>query len=380
MKLSTVAVVLLLAAGAAAAQRHQITINAETPEGQLLQQIGQESDETKKIAMLEQFTTQYPKHEGVAWVYEQLVAAYAKANQPDKLLATGEKLLALDPADAEDAHTCLKAALEAKRDPDLVLKWAVITSDAARKVAQSPKPADEGEVENWTRRVDFAKQVDIYTEYALYAMAIQTPDPKKKILLGDTLEQRNPQSQYITQAAEQRFLAYLRVGENDKALALAEKTLEKDQTNAEMMLAVADSYRAKKNEEKVAELTGKAIQAAATKPKPEGVSDADWNTWRTQITGRAHYVLGVTYAALERWAQTDQSLRAALPGIGGSPEMKAEALFYLGLANYRLAEKGDTERARDAVRFSEQCAAIPGPFQGPARTNVRAIQRVYRIK
>jgi tetratricopeptide (TPR) repeat protein len=380
MRISALLAALLLSIGPAWAQRHKVNIDTGTPEGKLLQQIQEEYDEPRKLALLEQFAAQYPKHDGAPWVYEQLVEAYAKANQPDKLLATGEKLLALDPADVEDAHTCLKTALEAKRDPDLVLKWAIITSDAARKVAQTPKPAEEDQVEEWSRRVEFAKQVDVYTEYALYAMALQTPDPHKKILLGEALEQRNPQSQYATQLAEQCFLAYIQTGENDKAVALAEKTIQKDQTNAEMLLAVADSYRAKKQADKVAELTEKAIQVAATKPKPEGVSDADWSTWRTQITGRAHFVMGVTYATMDRWAQADQALRAALPGIGTSADMKAEALFYLGVANYRLAEAGNIERARDALHFSEECAAIPGRFQGPARTNVRAIRSQYRIQ
>jgi hypothetical protein len=380
MKITAAAAIVLVTAGSAFAQRHKVSINAQTPEGQVLQQIEQESDEARRLALLEQFAAQYPKHEGAAWVYEQLVAVYAKANQPDKLIASGEKLLALDPADVEDAHTCLKAALEAKRDPDLVLKWAVVTSEAARKVAQTPKPAEEDQVEEWTRRVDFAKQVDIYTEYALYAMALQTPEPQKKILLGDALEQRNPQSQYITQVAEQRFLAYARTGDNAKALALAEKTIEKDQSNAEMLLAVADGYRAKKQPDKVADLTAKAIQIAGSKPKPEGVSDADWNTWRTQIAGRANYVMGLTYAAVEKWPQTDQALRAALPSVGNSPDMKAETLFYLGVANYRIAEAGNIERARDAMRFSEQCAAIPGPYQERARSNAKAIRGKYRIR
>lgn len=380
MRITVVAAIVLITAGSAFAQRHKVTANTETPEGKAIQQIELESDEPRKLALLEQFASQYPKHEGAAWVYEQLVAAYAKANQPDKLIATGEKLLALDPADVEDAHTCLKAALESKRDPDLVLKWAVLTSEAARKIAQRPKPAEEDQVEEWTRRVEFAKQVDIYTEYALYAMALQTPDPQKKILLGDVLEQRNPQSQYITQVAEQLFLAYARTGDNAKALAIAEKTIEKDQNNAEMLLAVADGYRAKKQVDKVAELTAKAIQAASSKPKPEGVSDADWNAWKTQIIGRANYVMGLTYAALEKWPQTDQALRAALPGVGNSPDIKAETLFYLGLANYRIAEAGNIERARDALRFSEQCAAIPGPYQVRARGNVSAIRRQYRVQ
>jgi len=60
--------------------------------------------------------------------------------------------------------------------------------------------------------------------------------------------------------------------------------------------------------------------------------------------------------------------------------MKAETLFYLGLANYRIAEAGNIERARDALRFSEQCAAIPGPYQARARTNTRAIRTQYRVQ
>ncbi|HOL73851.1 MAG TPA: hypothetical protein PKW45_20570, partial [Bryobacteraceae bacterium] len=232
---------LLLAVWTANAQRHAITINTETPEGALLQQIGQESDQTKKIALLEQFASQYPKHEGTPWVYEMLMEAYTTAGQPDNAIAAGEKLLALKPDDAQTAHACLKTALEIKRDPDLVLKWAPITSDVARKIAQTPKPSDEDEVEDWQHEVDYAKQLDIYTEYSLYAMALQTPDPQKKIALGDLLEQRNPESQYIPMVAEHRFMAYIQTGDNAKAVALAEKTLERDQTNAEMLLAVASS-------------------------------------------------------------------------------------------------------------------------------------------
>jgi tetratricopeptide (TPR) repeat protein len=379
MKIMAAATALLLASGMASAQRHKITINAETPEGQLLQQIGQEADAAKQIGLLEQFAAQHPKHEGTPWVYEQLLEAYTKAGQPDKVIASGERLLALDPADAETAHACLKAALETMRDADLVLKWAAITSDVARKVAQTPKPSGEDAVEAWTHNIDYAKQLDVYTEYSLYAMALQTPDPKKKIALGELLEQRNAESQYLPMVAEQRFLAYIQAGDNAKAVALAEKTLAKDQTNAEMMLAVASSYMGKQNE-KVLEMSDKAIEAMNAKAKPEGVSDADWQTRKTLVIARARWMQGVANATSNKWAAADQALRAALPGIANSPEMKAEALFYLGLANYRLAEGGETERARDALRFSQECANIPGRFQAPARQNAKAIQSQYRIR
>src|SRR5947209_20584740 len=99
---------LLLAAGALA-QRHKVNINTETPEGQLLQQIGQESDDAKKLALLEKFTQDYSKSENLAWVYGEMQPLYVKANQPEKAVNIGDKLIALDPDDLETSLDTLKA-------------------------------------------------------------------------------------------------------------------------------------------------------------------------------------------------------------------------------------------------------------------------------
>src|SRR6266568_4993742 len=151
MKLRILIFALVFAAGAALAQRHKLgTVNAETPEGLLLQQIGQAPDEAKKLALMEQFAAQSPKHEGIGWVYEQMQTAYIKAGQLDKALEIGDKLIAMDPDDIEAAQQNLKAA-EAKKDPDLIRKWSDQTSQIARKLAASPQPKEADEVEDWKR-------------------------------------------------------------------------------------------------------------------------------------------------------------------------------------------------------------------------------------
>ena len=124
--------VIVLFAGSAFAQRHKPNINTETPEGQALQQIGQESDDAKKLAELEKFTQDYPKSENLPWVYSQMEPLYVKANQPDKAIETADKLIALDPADLDAAYAALKAS-EAKKDPDLVKKWSNTTAQIAEK-------------------------------------------------------------------------------------------------------------------------------------------------------------------------------------------------------------------------------------------------------
>src|ERR1051326_2865831 len=132
------ALVLLIAlALTALGQRHKIEeVNSEKPEGKLLQQIMQENDPAKKASLLDQFASQFPKDPGTPWALEQLQAIYVKANDPDKAIAAGDRLLALDPDDPEAALQCLKAA-EAKKDPALIKKYSIAASASARKMASA---------------------------------------------------------------------------------------------------------------------------------------------------------------------------------------------------------------------------------------------------
>jgi hypothetical protein len=372
MKPVIATVVLILGAiSTAHAQRHKLgEVNAETPEGQLLQQIGQEADAAKKLELMEKFTAQHPKHEGAAWVLEQLQAAYAKANQADKTIETGEKLLALDAGDLDAALRNLKAS-ESKKDAALVKKWSNETAAIAGKAASAPQPKEADGVEDWKKQVDYAKQVNTYTEYALYAMALQQTDPQQKLDLIETLQQRNPNSQYVPQLAGQQFLAYRQAGNNAKAVALAEQVLLKDQTNEDMLLVVADHYlQTKKEPEKLQEYTAKMIEVMNAKAKPEGVSDPEWQKRKNLIVGLGYYISGKQHFTANKFPAADKQLRAALPLLDDS--VKPEALFLLGLANYKM------QKIQEAANFNRECAALKSPFQAQAAKNLAAIKSQYR--
>jgi tetratricopeptide (TPR) repeat protein len=370
MRLYTPILILILTAGSALAQRHKLgTVNAETPEGLLLQQIGQAEDESKKIQLMEQFAAQAPKHEAIGWVYEQMQASYLKAGQPDKAIEIGDKLVAMDPDDLDAAHQNLKAA-EAKKDPDLIRKWSNQTSQIAQKVIQSPQPTDADEVDTWKKRVDFAKQLDTYTEYSLFSGATQTQDPRKRIELADALTARNPKSQYLPALAELRFNSYRQLGDNAGALASAEKTLETDQTKEDMLIFVANQYVEKKRDpDKVLAYSAKVVELMDTKPKPEGVSDDDWAKKKKTMSGLAHYMSGTTLFDQKKLAAADKELRAALPLVEGNDQLKAATLFYAGLANYQM------KKIPDALKFNQQCAAIKSPFQAKAAENARVMRQ-----
>lgn len=366
-------IAILVAFGLAAfGQRHKLEeVDSEKPEGKLLQQIMQETDAAKKAGLMEQFTEQYPKLEANAWVLEQLQALYVKANQSDKIIAVGDRLLALDPDDPEAALQCLKAA-EAKKDVGAIKKYSSMASASARKMAAAPKPADAEQAESWKAEVDYAKQVDTYTEYALFAAAVESRDPKTTIEFGEMLQERNPAGDYTTKVRQPLFVAYRQSGATDKAVALAEKVVATDPSNEDMLLVVADNYlQNKKEPEKVHAYSAKVVEVMGTKPKPEGVSDADWTARKNLVIGLAHYISGKLYYNESKFSPADQELRAALPLVESNATMKPEVLYLLGFADFKL------EKIQEAFNYYRDCAAIKSPFQPLAAKNLGYIKTHY---
>ena len=353
-------------------QRHKQPeeVDAEKPDGKLLQQIMQENDAAKKTGLMEQFATEFAKSESTPWILEQLQGLYVKANNTDKVIATGERLLALDADDPEAALQSLKAA-ESKKDLAKVLSFAGKTSANARKMANEPQPKEADEVTAWKNAVDYAKQVATYADYALFRVAVESRDPKVVVEFSEALEKQNAQSEYVPKVREATFVAYRQSGQNDKALALAEKMTAANTANEDMLLVVIDSYSQQKKEpEKVHAYAAKIVEMIGAKPKPEGVSDADFAARKNQITGLARYLSGKLYAAENKHVQADTELRAALPMLDAA--LKPEVNFLLGLANYRM------QKAQEAVTFFRACAAAPGPYKAEATKNVARIQQEYR--
>lgn len=369
----------LLVVSMAEAQRHKLaTVNAETPEGKMLQQIGQETDAAKKLAMMEQFASQFPSHDATGWVYSQMQVAYSKAGDSDKAIATGEKLLALDGMDVDAAYANLKAS-EAKKDADGVLKWSSVTSDIAKKTVAAPKGAGQSD-EEFAHAVDFAKQVDTYTEYSLYATAAAEQDPQKIMKLADALEKRNPNSQYIAMVLPRYSVAARQANALPTAVAYGERAFQRGQFSEDMLLVMADSEVQKRNADKVVAYSDKIIELM-NRPKPEGVSDADWEKKKTVTTGLAYWMSGTTLSGNNKFAEADKRLRSALPLVKDNEQLYGSALFHLGLANYKMAQASKNKaQIADAVKFSKQAAAVKGPLAAQAAKNLKVMQQEFGIK
>ena len=284
-------------------------------------------------------------------------------------------------ADVESAYNKLKEA-EGRKDLDGILEWAKKTSAAARLITAQAKPAGPDEQEAWKRDTDYASQVDTYTEYSLQAAVTSgSAPPDKVIALTEALEAQNPKSQYLGLAYGQYLAALQKTGQQAKMVTVSEKRLSADPSNEELLLILADGYRSQKDNAKSTDYANRLVETMKAKAKPAAMPDADWETRKNKILAQGYWIAGINYGSQNQYKEADKNLRPALPLIQGQNELLGPALFYLGVANYNMAKPAkDKKLAADAVKFSDMCAAIKGPFQEPARKNALSIRRELLIK
>jgi hypothetical protein len=256
-------------------------------------------------------------------------------------LAAGALLLpvSLRADDLDDALAALKQAGPSK-DAAKIKELAAAAHATAKKY-EGPKPAD-ADKDSYEARQRYAKEVDHYSEYALYALASQERGNAKVAEdLMNTLEQQNPKSDYL---------------DYPEGLAIQ-----------------ADIAIARKETDRAVALANRMIAAANRKP-PEGVSEAEWGGAAT--LGQAHFIIGTTACERNKFPEADRELRAGLPYFKGNNAMLGPALFCLGVVNYNLANLTNSKaKMLEAAKFSQEAAAIPGPTQSQAYKNSIAMKQ-----
>lgn len=366
MKVLFIAEALLLLVSVGAAQ----TFDPGTPDGAMVSSIQKESDPAKKQAMLQDFVQKFPDSHLAGWAWAQLQAAFLQAQDYDKTIEAGEKSLAAAPDNVEVAYNNLKAA-EAKNDPDGVMKWAAVTSQAARKEIAGAKPGAGDQA-----RVDYAKQVDTYTEYSIYAAALKTGDPSKIVALTESLEKRNPDSPYLSKAYGLYLNALRSTKQNEKAGAAAIRKLQRDPANEDALFVAAEYSMEQKDTDKTLLYSTKLNQVMQSKAKPEELPDPDWQKKKQTLLALGFWMQGAAYNTQTHYGDADKALRQALPLAKNDNRLLPMVLFQLGVADFQLGKSSkNTAMIKDALNFSKQSAALSSPVQIEAQNNVKAITK-----
>jgi tetratricopeptide (TPR) repeat protein len=278
----------------------------------------------------------------------------------------------IGPGDLETAFQNIKDAV-AKKDAAQVKKLAAQTCALARETANAPAPQDEDEQEAWKNHVAFARDVELYTEYALYATAIQGP-PETTVDLLAALEQQNPKSKYLADAYGSYFYALHQTGAAAKIPAIAEKAVANFPDNDDALLVLADTAMNRKQTDRALGYAKRLTAVLSRHPKPEGMSAGEWERKRSAGLGRGYWIAGVIEGEKGQYFDCDKDLRAALPLVGNDT-MKATALFYLGMANYQLG-KMTMKKALvlEGMKFSQEAAKYQGPLAQQAWHNAMVMR------
>jgi tetratricopeptide (TPR) repeat protein len=379
-KLSVPALAIGLGSGLFALDRHKPDVDPESGDGILLQRIQQEPTLPRKLALLEKFVADYPKVVSITWVYEQLLPIYKDAKLYDKVIATADAMLAVDPNDLDAAHDALRAA-ETVGAADLISKYAEISWDVASRTVQTKKPHDPDDVADWAKQMEFATQVLSYAEYVMATQAAAETDTAKRNHLIQALSKRNPQSRFLSNARKETLVDLANISP-DRAVALAEKGLLEDPNNLDFLMTVADyNISREKDMGKVVSNSLRILELMQTKAKPDSMTVDEWEKKKAKFIGWANWMVGIVYGKQARYGLSDRYLRASITYVQEDPRLLAAAYFYLGYDNYAMAsEQRDKGRAIEAVKFSKLCAAIDGPFRSLARKNLEALRTEYNVE
>ncbi len=287
------------------------------------------------------------------------------------LLVSGAAALAQT---TDDSFAALKAA-EAKKDAAAVKKLAAQTHALAAEELQVPEPEGADMQKAWKDRLAWAREVDTFTEYALYSTSLQAP-PAVAIDLLQMLEAQNPKSKYLDEGGYGRYFAALsESGQASKIVPIASKAIANLPDCVDLLMVLVDNAMAQNAGGNALTYGQRLVSAMSRDTKPEGMAQADWDRKRALALGRGYYAMGMAQAQANRPFDVDKSLRAALPYIKGNSSMYGTALFQLGVANYQLGRQLlDRQRMMQAADFSDQASRIPGPHQQDAWRNTQAIR------
>jgi hypothetical protein len=277
------------------------------------------------------------------------------------------------PDELEKSYKSLQEATAGKNVPQ-VKKLAAESSAMARKVIAEPAPESDLRKDYWKRDVAYAKEIDLYAEYALFAVAVQSP-PATLIDLINALEQLNPKSKYMDDAYAYYFIALNQTGAAGKIVPYAEKALANHPDSEDLLLILADNALNNQQADKAGEYAERIVATLPKEAKPDTLSEADWDKKKGVTLGRAYWICGLVHAGKNQYDQADQDLRAALPYLKGNDQLLGSTLFQLGVANYNLGKTSSNKQLLlDGANFSEQAAALPGPHVQQATANAKAMR------
>lgn len=267
--------------------------------------------------------------------------------------------------DLSDTFDALKRA-EAARNAADVHKYATETSRLARlQIAAQVPPEVRNDYQK--ERAVYLSQTDTYTEYSM-AVAASYPGTEAAVIarLTDAIIAQNPKSDYLALAVPPYLASAV------QPLDAAAKIVKLQPDNEDALLVLTDASLRAQQYQAAERYAAELLAVMSGKARPERYSVEAWRDKKAQLSAHVHFNAGVAACSQQAWQTCDAHFRAIL----SEAALAAQVNFYLGWANYQLAKSAnDRARLQEALKFSQQSAAIAGETQASARQNVAAIEQ-----
>ncbi len=257
----------------------------------------------------------------------------------------------------------------AKKDADAVKKLAPQAHKFAQDLLKAPKPTDPEEAKTWASNQDAAKTNDTYTEYALaYTMEQPGIDPAKAAELGAMLLAQNPKSQYIDEVFANAYLVALgKSGNKAKQMEGMAEIVKGHPDNIAANIALLEGGRGSL-------ANAEHLIAAAKKPRPESIPEAEWEKLKNEALANGYYYAGFINGQKQNWRDCETNLRAAEKMLSG--DRLEAAYFTLGICDFQFGKLTlDKTKMEAGQQYMQKAASMKGPYQGQAYQQAAAMKQ-----
>ncbi len=343
----------------AGAQTDKIVIPAGTPEDHDLQEISNEPDAAKKLAMYQDFVQKYAANPAaVAYGNWQVAQAYQATGDLSKALESGDKALAGSPRNLDILVSQASIAQQAKNNPKL-MDYAVKGGEVCRSIGKQVKPegmSDEDFSQQVANDKSAAKNGCDFLESAGFNVIAAETDAKSRMADIEKYSAAFPDSKFQDQVSSYAMYTLGPGQLNDQArlFAYGEKVLAANPNSLPALLLLAGTYVDSAQPGSV----GKAISYSQKAIAVAQADQPDADKSRRLSGGIAHSVLGYAYIKQDKTATAIPELKSAAGLLKGQDDQQyAIALYRLGFAYAKL------NRLNEGREVLTEAVKIPGPVQ-----------------
>jgi len=326
------------------------------------------ADAAAKLALIDKFSSTLGQGDMAIVANDLYVNYYIAQKNYEKAFEYGDKLFALDPDNFTNAVNMVRAASE-KGDIDKLMAYGEKVPGILQRFKALPPPGGM-EADNWERQraatLESNKDNITYIEQAIFLGVYRSPNAAKRAGLLTHFAQLFPDSPFANQALGVAATSYQQAQNVPKMLEVANGLLAKDPNNIGMLLLLSDYYSEKGEQLDKAEASAKkAVALLGTAPKPEGVTDEQWQQQVSLEKGLALSALGQVSIQKKDNAQAVENFKAAAPLLKADEGSYGRNQYRLGFALLNLKRNAE---AKDAFT---QSASVNSAYKSLAQAKLK---------